>query len=355
MNDRSEMAHPREEERLEALHHIQILDTPIEERFERITRLAGKSLDMPICAISCIDLHRQWFKSIQGLDVCETARGVSFCQHTILQNDVIVIPDARFDDRFANNPLVTGDPGIVFYAGAPILSCANLPIATLCVIDREPRCFSADDQDVLREFAKLAERELHTPRANAVEDALIQQVGDAWRSSLIDPLTRFWNHEGIAVVITESVREIDQAAQTPTGIAIIELRGYEQICNRMGFVQGDAYLRRFSRAVLKHLNPADSIGRLRDAEFALVLPDRKSQTELVEAMRTVLEAARSEMPFETDLESIGFGFWIENQSAINPDLLLEKLCDGLDWVRVSQQNTLEICTIDQPSEGHSAA
>lgn len=355
MIDRHELPHPREEERIEALRRLQILDTPIEDRFERITRLAGKSLDMPICAISCIDLHRQWFKSIQGLEISQTTRGESFCQHTILSDEVIVIPDARFDDRFANNPLVTGDPGIVFYAGAPIFSRANLPVATLCVIDREPRSFSVDEREMLREFARIAERELHAPRANEVERALIQQVGEVWRSSMIDPLTSAWNHEGIALIITESVRRQGLSGHRPVAVATIELCGYQQVCKKLGFVQGDAYMRRFSREALKLLGHAGSIGHLRDAEFALVLPDLDSRNDFQDTLRRILDMASREMPFESETEAIGFGFWIDHCNSINPDLLLEQLCDGLDAVRYSAQDPLKITSMGSSPADQSAA
>ena len=105
--------HTKERERLDSLYNLQILETPIEQRFELITGLLCTIFDVPVSAISFVDLHRQWFKSIQGLAIEQTDRCVSFCQYTILGDDVMVIPDARFDDRFGNTPLVTGDPGIV--------------------------------------------------------------------------------------------------------------------------------------------------------------------------------------------------------------------------------------------------
>ncbi len=342
MIDGHELNHPREEERLEALRGVQILDTPIEERFERITRLASKALDVPVCAISCIDHHRQWFKSIQGLDLAQTARCVSFCQHTILQDDVMVIPDARSDPRFGTNPLVTDDPGIVFYAGVPILSRNKLPIATLCAIDYEPRNFQPEDLQTLREFARLVERELETPRESVVEDALIQQVGEAWRSSLLDPLTRVWNHEGISLLITESVRNLSRNSEHSMGVATIELLGYNHVCKEHGYVQGDKYLRRFMREALKCLQPGDSIGRLRDAEFAIVIQQSDSQPAFNEALQSVLDAAQSVMPFETDQQAIGFGSWLEHSTKINPEHLIEQLCDGLDEVRHAHAETLVV-------------
>ena len=108
--------------RLARLRALNILDTGPEQVFESFTRLARSVLDMPISAISLIDRDRQWFKSIQGLSVAQTPRADAFCAHAILRPaEVMVVPDALEDGRFADNPLVTGQTGIRFYAGAPIL------------------------------------------------------------------------------------------------------------------------------------------------------------------------------------------------------------------------------------------
>ncbi len=109
-----------EEERIKSLHSLNILDTPPDEKFDRITRTAQIILDVPIALISLVDVNRQWFKSCTGLSATETPRSVSFCSHAILNEDVFVIEDAKKDSRFSDNSLVTGNPFIRFYAGKPI-------------------------------------------------------------------------------------------------------------------------------------------------------------------------------------------------------------------------------------------
>lgn len=126
-------------ERLSVLHQFRILDTAQEESFDRITRLASLITGAPIALISLVDEERQWFKSRQGLDSQETSRDISFCGHAILHDEIMVIPDAELDDRFADNPLVTGDPFIRFYAGVPLIAREGYRLGTLCVIDTEPR------------------------------------------------------------------------------------------------------------------------------------------------------------------------------------------------------------------------
>jgi sigma-B regulation protein RsbU (phosphoserine phosphatase) len=158
-------------ERLAALDALQLLDTPHEERFDRITRLLTLTLDVPIAYISLISAERQWFKSTQGLGCSrQTPRDISFCGHAILADHMLVVPDARLDERFHDNPLVTGDPWIRFYAGQPLEGPDGHKVGTLCIADRRPRTLNDHEATVLRELAGIVEREL-----NLVEVARMQQ------------------------------------------------------------------------------------------------------------------------------------------------------------------------------------
>lgn len=149
-----------EAQRLAALHALHILDTPPEERFDRLTRLAQRLFDVPIALISLVDASRQWFKSRAGLDLVQTSREVSFCGHAILGRRPFVVQDARADPRFSDNPLVTGEPGVRFYAGWPLADPAGYRLGTFCLIDRQPRQLSEADLEVLHDLASLAEQEL---------------------------------------------------------------------------------------------------------------------------------------------------------------------------------------------------
>lgn len=149
-----------ERERIEALRSLQVLDTDPEERFDRITRILSRFLDVPIALVSLVDENRQWFKSKVGLSATETPRDISFCGHAILSDDLLVIDDALQDARFADNPLVTGDPKIRFYAGKPLKSADGHSLGTLCAIDREPRHLSEDEILMLNDLAKMVEHEL---------------------------------------------------------------------------------------------------------------------------------------------------------------------------------------------------
>lgn len=156
-----------EHERLLALQLTGLLDTESEPRFDRITHLARLVLGSEIVLISLVDSERQWFKSKQGLDACETGRDISFCGHAILGHGIFEIPDTLLDSRFVDNPLVTRAPFIRFYAGVP-LSRSGEQIGTLCFIDSKPRTLTAKEREIATEFAKTVEQE--------IEDRLQEQA-----------------------------------------------------------------------------------------------------------------------------------------------------------------------------------
>jgi phosphoribosyl 1,2-cyclic phosphodiesterase/CheY-like chemotaxis protein len=150
----------QEEERLAALNKLEILDTGPEERFDRIARIASEAFDVPIALVSLVDRDRQWFKSCIGLNAKETPRDMAFCAHAILENKVMVVPDAFLDPRFADNPLVTGEPRVRFYAGYPLKLPDGNVMGTLCLIDTRPRQLDSRKLNLLRDLGKLAESEL---------------------------------------------------------------------------------------------------------------------------------------------------------------------------------------------------
>ena len=149
-----------EHERLQALRELLILDTPPEERFDRIVRFAADEFDVPIALISLIDSDRQWFKARVGLDACETGRDISFCGHAVHAGELLMVENALRDPRFFDNPLVAGAPHIRFYAGAPLRLRSGAVVGTLCVIDTRERCLDAVDRSILESLRELAVAEL---------------------------------------------------------------------------------------------------------------------------------------------------------------------------------------------------
>ena len=146
--------------RLSALHDLNMLDTPAEERFDRITRLLTFVMQVPMAYIALIDADRQWFKSSCGLAMTQSSRAESFCGHAILSDEPMIIPDAAEDERFHDNPLVTGEPYVRFYAGQPLKGPLGHNVGTLCIADRRPRMLRDAEIETLREMARIVEREL---------------------------------------------------------------------------------------------------------------------------------------------------------------------------------------------------
>lgn len=158
-----------EENRLSALHALEIIDTLPEPAFDAVVALAGKYFSCPVALVTLLDENRQWFKACSGLDIAETARDLAFCNHTILSPDVFVVPDATLDDRFAQNSLVTDYPGIRFYAGYPLAPDGVHRLGSFSVIDTVPRSFSEADRTALAHFGRIVEALL---RAHALSRSL---------------------------------------------------------------------------------------------------------------------------------------------------------------------------------------
>lgn len=160
-------AEPAKDEaaRLASLRGLGILDTPPEERFDRLTRLAASLFDVPTALISLVDENRQWFKSTCGLDAKETPREESFCAHAVASRETLIVPDALQDDRFADNPVVTGPARVRFYAGQPLITADGACLGTLCILDKRPRDLDARMLQALKDLAAIATFEMEAGRA----------------------------------------------------------------------------------------------------------------------------------------------------------------------------------------------
>lgn len=151
-----------EEERMLSLHKLGILDTPPEERFDKITRIATKIFHCPISTLTLVDAKREWFKSCRGISETESGRAISFCGHALLSNDIFVVEDTKKDKRFFDNPMVVGKPYIRFYAGVPIMSADGQRVGVFCVKDTKPRKFSKEEEEILKGLASWAQLEINS-------------------------------------------------------------------------------------------------------------------------------------------------------------------------------------------------
>src|SRR2546423_5061288 len=153
-----------EVKRLKVLWQYEVLDTVPEEVFDDLPELAARICEAPIAMITLVDEKRQWFKSKVGVSVNETSRDISFCSRAIEQSELFIIPDAACDSRFAENPLVTSDPKIRFYAGAPLITPDGYALGTLCVIDKVPRELGSEQKQALRVLARVVMTQLELRR-----------------------------------------------------------------------------------------------------------------------------------------------------------------------------------------------
>ncbi|MEK6642971.1 MAG: SpoIIE family protein phosphatase [Planctomycetota bacterium] len=229
-----------EAQRIASLRALKILDTPPEERFDRITRLAARVIGAPLAYVSMIDTDRQWFKSGQGLSSCETRRDVSFCGHAILNDGPLIIPDTLNDPRFADSPLVVGEPFIRFYVGHPLLGPGGMKVGTLCVADRKPRELTSTHLQILRELAGLVERELNLADMIQLQEQLLDAKDEAAQAekARADALGKLVESQ------TQLTRELTEAASYVRSlipeplVGDIRTRWCFRPCSQLG---GDAF------------------------------------------------------------------------------------------------------------------
>src|SRR2546427_2943795 len=172
-----------EKKRLKVLWQYSVLDTVPEEIFDDLTELAARICEAPIALITLVDEKRQWFKSKVGVSINETSRDISFCSHAITQPGLFIVPDATKDERFADNPLVTSDPKVRFYAGAPLVTADGYALGTLCVIDKVPRELRPDQTQALTILARHVVSQLEL-RRRSTELANARNERDRMESAL---------------------------------------------------------------------------------------------------------------------------------------------------------------------------
>ncbi len=260
-----------EEQRLAALGVLGMLYSPSEERFDRITRLARKVFDVPIALVSLVAEDCQWFKSAQGLTADQTSREISFCGHAILMDEAMVVPDALTDERFADNPLVTGPPFLRFYAGHPV-EYQGKKLGTLCLIDHAPRTFSADEREDLRSMALWVQNEISVTALSEAQVELLIELGAAKRQSMIDPLTRTWNRHGIEELLAKELARA-RREQSSVCIMLVDIDDFSRVTGAHSQAIADAVLMETAQRIRTAIRPQDLIGRLEGDRFLLFLGD----------------------------------------------------------------------------------
>jgi len=251
-----------ESARLDTLRALNILDTLPEERFDRLTRLAKRLFGVPIALVSIVDADRQWFKSCVGLSASETSRDVSFCAHAILGDEILMIPDTLADERFHDNPLVTNNPNIRFYAGCPLTVPNGSKLGTLCLIDVKPRGLDEEERELLRDLARMAEQELM-----------------AVQLATLDDLTLLSNRRGFEALAQHALN-VCKRMDKPASLLFFDLNDFKLINDTHGHAEGDRALKTFAEVLRTALRESDVIGRLGGDEFVALLTDSGSMETL---------------------------------------------------------------------------
>ena len=296
-----------EDERLRVLRQLHILDTPKDENFEIFPALAATLFEAPISAVSLIDAERHWFKATKGLDATEIPRDISFCAYAILQPDqVLLVPDATKDERFAGNPFVTGEAGIRFYAGAPVLDpSTGMALGTLCVLDRVPRQISPAWIEQLKRLARGVGSALQ----------LHGTVQKLQTMALHDPLTGAANRVALEAKLGRLLagpdagggRTMDQPA-----LMFLDLDRFKAINDLFGHAGGDAALRETVTRIRRCIRSADLVARMGGDEFCVLLSECGDRQD-AEAVAARIHASLAEtflidgkaVPLQT---SIGIAF-----------------------------------------------
>lgn len=310
-----------EHERLAYLKNLNVLDTPIEERFERITRIVRQSLGVPISNISLVDKDRQWFKSAQGDNTCQTSRKIAFCSHAILSDDVLVVPDALQDPRFVKNPLVTDDPKIRFYAGYPLKMADNIRIGALCAIDKKPRKLDNDQLRILKDLGEMVQTELKSVVLSKAHRDLISDLNEDKRASLVDDLTRLWNRDG-ATKLLKREWDVGKRSGAPISLVMVDIDQLEQINVLYGNLIGDEVIRRVAKKILSRHKSYDIVVRWTGERFLIIQPGCEKR-ELYRNLEEVISVFRNDA-IETEAGPI------EVKVSIGAHTVYPKKCDDME-------------------------
>lgn len=276
-----------EKQRQEVLDSLATVYSPAEKRFDDITRMARQVFDVPVALVSLVSKDKQWFKSTQGLAAAETPRKVSFCGHAIHQSDVFIVEDASQHDWFADNPLVTNDPYVRFYAGHP-LDIKGQRVGTLCLLDSKPRKFTEGQINKLKILAESVEEQLALAVLSPGQQALLRSLGESQREQLVDPATQMWNRQGIERVMLEEFR-IAGAENRALVLVTLEIEGFDALQKQAGEQAVSSARIALARRLRDAVASSDALGLYNEKTF-MVLFAYESDENRADRARALLAA-----------------------------------------------------------------
>lgn len=323
--------------RIAVLRKYEILDTSSEQAFDDVVKLASAICGTPIALISLIDESRQWFKAKVGLDVQETPRDQAFCAHAILDpSEVMVVPDASQDQRFSDNPLVTGAPDIRFYAGAPLVSSSGHAMGTLCVIDQKPREMDEAQRLALSILARTVVTQLELRRVSNE----LSIANDHLRTlSFIDPLTQVANRRALDARLVE---EIARAARhdAPLALIMLDVDHFKQYNDEFGHVLGDDVLCCFAELLRMDIRQTDLVARYGGEEFVVLLPETTEEGARMLAERYRARVESTNFPGKKITTSVGLAVWHPRFEL--PDQFIDAADQALYAAKRNGRNRVEV-------------
>ncbi len=260
--------------RLSALKQYDILDSPKEDAFDRITELVKNVFNVPICTVSLVDQDRQWFKSCIGVADGDTPREITFCTHTIQHREPMYIPDTTLDPRFCNSPLVVDGPKIRSYLGVPLSTPDGYNVGALCAIDVVPTSYNPGQIAILKSFAALV-----------VDEFELRRIAQT------DYLTGAATRRSFTLELEKSLARFGRTSR-PTALIYLDIDHFKRVNDQYGHPAGDKVLKTVSEALTRRLRQTDTFGRLGGEEFGILLENTSSEQaiETAELLRAEVES-----------------------------------------------------------------
>ncbi|KMO73361.1 GGDEF domain-containing protein [Mycolicibacterium chubuense] len=343
-----------EDKRMQVLADYKILDSLPEQAYDDFAKLASAICGTPIALITLVDDHRQWFKAKVGLGVSETPRSEAFCAHAIIDpGQVMTVEDATLDERFAANPLVTGDPGIRFYAGAPLVAPTGEALGTICVIDREPRSLSETQREALEILSREIIVQLELRRSiSTLEQAVLDQeqyvelLQEYQRDiekvrvhlesqSVTDVLTGLKNRRSFDLTVEEEFMRA-KSRSTTLSLLMIDVDYFKSFNDDFGHPAGDEVLRSVAHLLQSEVRGSDTLFRYGGEEFAVILPETtcKGAFVLAERFRRAVQRA----PWPKRAITISVGVAAIDADTVSPRDLLQSADQALYSAKQTGRN-----------------
>lgn len=294
---------PSESRRLAALRRYDILDTPPDGAFDRITAMASRLLGTPVAIVSLVDEDRIWFKSHHGLDVEQIDREPGLCASAVMGTDAYVLTDASIDPRSLANPLVAGQFGLRFYAGVPLRTREGHNLGVLCCVDFRPRDVSEQEMAHLRDLAAIVMDEIELRRAAREVDDLNASLRRVQKQLAYqarhDELTGFKNRSAISRELTQALSQAREES-APLAVLMIDVDHFKRVNDTYGHLAGDAVLVTVTQRLRAALRDADMAGRVGGEEFMVVLRNCTAEQARVVAERLRRAVCEKRMEVQVD-------------------------------------------------------